>query len=170
MVRQRCVQTFPVSFSIIPNRSRKGCIMGNFNSHVISQWSLVSSGAPTEISVIDKWSLAKNWSITVVDVGVVADVGDDCLTFRWCLKVTETYNCNFKPRKGVHTTKLVRNYILHLIVGFFINFYFFSKSPLAAILDFCCLHRNSTHGDIWESSIWLSRDSQVKFQLWHPNV
>ena len=39
----------------------------------------------------------------------------------WCLKVTEAENCNFKSINGVHTTKLVRNDILHLIVGFLVE-------------------------------------------------
>ena len=44
--------------------------------------------------------------------------GDIILTFVSCLKVTDAYNCNFKLRNGFHATQLVRNDILHLIIGF----------------------------------------------------
>ena len=69
-------------------------------------------------------------------------VGDHFLTFSWCLKA---YSCDFKPKKEFHTTKLTRIDILHLIVG---KLEKNSKLPLAAILDFCRLRRNMTHGDI----------------------
>ena len=71
-------------------------------------------------------------------------VGDHVLNLRWCLKRTEAYkNCNFKTRKGIHATRLDRNDLLHLIIGFLAEFFFFKIAaggylgfvPFAAKLD-----------------------------------
>ena len=66
--------------------------------------------------------------------------GEYVLTFMWCLKVTEAYNCNQRLRDRPHAPKLVRDDISHSIsISSFFIIIFFSKMYACGLLGFCFL-------------------------------